>query len=89
LRLDLFLKRVGLVKQRLLAKQLCEQGSVRLNGRAGKAGKEIKPGDVIELDLYRERLEFKVVDIPHRNYKRTQGTQFYHVLRHEHKDPYL
>ncbi|MGQ9809717.1 MAG: S4 domain-containing protein, partial [bacterium] len=32
LRLDTYLKRVGLIKQRLLAKKLCEQGAIELNG---------------------------------------------------------
>lgn len=78
-----------MVKQRTLAKRLCEEGRVDLNGKPAKAGKEIKPGDVIGLDLRREQLELKVVEIPQRNFKRTEGARFYELLRQEFNDPYL
>lgn len=89
MRLDLFLKRVGLVKQRTLAKQLCDMGRVELNGRRAKPGKEIKLGDVIRLNLRSELLEFRILEIPQRNFKRTEGAQFYDLLRREYESPFL
>jgi ribosomal 50S subunit-recycling heat shock protein len=43
-RLDVFLKRVGLIKQRSLAKDICDRGLVSMDGRTAKAGKEVGPG---------------------------------------------
>ena len=40
LRLDLFLKRSGLVKRRSLAATLCDNEYVKLNGRPAGPGKE-------------------------------------------------
>ncbi len=85
--MDLFLKRVGLVKQRSRGKELCEGGRVKVDGRVAKAGKEISPGRVIEIEFRRERIKIEVVGLPDRNYKKTQGEQFYKILEHERNRP--
>lgn len=41
-------------KQRI--KKLCRQGVVRINGKIGKAGQELKAGDRVEIDLESEKL---------------------------------
>jgi ribosomal 50S subunit-recycling heat shock protein len=86
LRLDVFLKRVGLIKQRTQAKTACESGRVTVDGSKAKAGKEIAPGRLIGLDLSKEYIEINVLELPGRNYKRQQGEAFYRVVRHEEKD---
>jgi ribosomal 50S subunit-recycling heat shock protein len=87
-RLDLFLKRVGLLKRRGLAKEICDAGLVRLDGRVARPGKEIAPGRVVEIDLESERLELEVLALPERNYKKEQGRVFYKTIEHEYKDRY-
>jgi ribosomal 50S subunit-recycling heat shock protein len=79
-RLDVFLKRTGLVKQRTLAKQCCDSGQVTVDGRDARAGKEIGPGAVIAVSTERGTLEIEVVALPQRNYKRRDGEAFY-VIR--------
>jgi len=88
LRLDVFLKRVGLVKQRTQAKLICDRGRVTVDGNKAKAGKEIGAGRVICLDLSQEYIEINVLELPDRNFKRQQGEAFYRVVRHEEKDRY-
>jgi len=88
LRLDIFLKRVGLVKQRTQAKLICDRGRVTVDGNKAKAGKEIGAGRVIGLDLSREYIEINILELPDRNFKRQQGEAFYRVVRHEEKDRY-
>lgn len=87
MRLDVFLKRVGLVKQRTRAKDLCESGRVTVDGSRAKAGKEIAAGRLIGLDLPGEYIEFSVLGLPDRSFKRQQGEVFYRVVLHETKDP--
>ena len=87
MRLDVFLKRIGLIKQRTLAKQICDRGAVRVDGKKAKAGKEIGIGLTIEVRLRDEQIELRVVDMPARSYKRKAGEAFYDILRHEHSDP--
>ena len=87
MRLDIFLKRVGLVKQRTLAKQVCDGGVVSVDGKKAKAAKEIAVGRTIELDLRSESLEIEVLDLPNRNYKRKTGEAFYKIIKHRPKAP--
>jgi ribosomal 50S subunit-recycling heat shock protein len=87
-RLDVFLKRVGLIKQRGLAKDICDRGLVKMDGRTAKAGKEVAPGRMLEIDLATERMEIEVLDLPTRNYRRENGRAFYRIIEHEYKDRY-
>jgi ribosomal 50S subunit-recycling heat shock protein len=64
MRLDLFLKWSRLILRRSLAKDTCDAGRVRVNGSPGRAGRELKTGDVLELDLPRRRMKVRVVSIP-------------------------
>lgn len=88
MRVDLFLKRAGLVKQRSLAKDICDRGEVAVDGRKAKAGKEISVGSSVTVELPSEYLEIEIVALPDRNYKRKQGETFYKVMKYEKKDPY-
>jgi ribosomal 50S subunit-recycling heat shock protein len=64
LRLDLFLKRSGLVKRRSLAATLCENGYVTLNGRSAGPGKAVKVGDRIQIRYARKELLVVITGIP-------------------------
>ena len=66
MRLDLFLKWSRVILRRTLAKETCDAGRARVNGGEGRAGRELKAGDVVELDLPRRRLKFRVRAIPRR-----------------------
>jgi ribosomal 50S subunit-recycling heat shock protein len=87
-RLDVFLKRIGLIRQRGLAKRICDEGLVRMDGGAAKAGKEVGPGRVVEIDLDTERLRIEVLGLPARDYKKEEGRVFYRTIEHEYKDRY-
>lgn len=49
-----------MIKRRTIAKEVCDRGLVRINGRAAKAGTDVKPGDIIEISLGRRRLKVEV-----------------------------
>ena len=64
MRLDLFLKWSGLVLRRTLAKDLCDADRVGVNGAAARAGRELRVGDVIEIQFPRRRIKVRVRLIP-------------------------
>jgi ribosomal 50S subunit-recycling heat shock protein len=80
LRLDLFLKRCGLIKRRLHAKQLCEAGGVELNGRPARASREAGPGDLLFLRLPHRSVRIRILSIPDRSMKPSDGRAFYELL---------
>lgn len=45
MRLDKFLKVSRLIKRRTVANEACSAGRVLVNGKAAKAGTNVKPGD--------------------------------------------
>ena len=86
MRLDLFLKQTGLVKQRSLAKTICDRGLVTVDGRVAKAAKELALGMTVALELKLEYIEFEVLGLPKRNYRRKEGEVFYRIISHERKE---
>ena len=73
LRLDLYLKRSGLVKRRPLAATLCDNGYVNLNGRPAGPGKAVKVGDRVEIRYARKKVLVEVTEIPGKQVKKGEG----------------
>lgn len=46
MRLDKFLKVSRLIKRRTVANEACSAGRVLVNGKAAKAGTNVKPGEI-------------------------------------------
>lgn len=63
MRLDKFLKVSRVIKRRTLAKEVCDTGSAMVNGRAAKAGLEVKSGDRVELNFGTRKLLFEILEI--------------------------
>lgn len=49
MRLDKFLKVSRLIKRRTLAKEACDSGIIKINGKIAKASTEVCVGDIIEI----------------------------------------
>ena len=64
MRLDLFLKWSRVILRRTLAKEMCDAGRVTVNGNQARAGRELRAGDMVEIDFPRRRLKFRVRSIP-------------------------
>jgi ribosomal 50S subunit-recycling heat shock protein len=58
------LKTSRLVKRRALAKELCDEGAVLVNGRPSRAGRELSPGDEVTLNLRNRRISVAVAELP-------------------------
>ncbi len=64
MRLDKYLKVSRLIKRRTVAKDVCEGEKVSVNGRVAKPSAEVKPGDIITVDMKNHILEVKVLATP-------------------------
>jgi ribosomal 50S subunit-recycling heat shock protein len=83
MRLDKFLQLTGLVKRRTLAKELCDAGRIKVNGKVAKPATEIRVGDLIEGDLGWERWEVRVLQIPKGSVSANRRSEFVEVIRRE------
>ena len=63
MRLDKFLKVSRIIKRRTVAKEVCGSGKIKINTRAAKAGSEVKPGDVLEIELGVKTLKVRILEV--------------------------
>ncbi len=66
MRLDKYLKVSRIIKRRSVANEACDAGRVSINGRAAKAGAEVKPGDLLEIGFGERRLRVEVLSTDER-----------------------
>lgn len=80
MRLDAFLKKTHLVKRRELARELCDEGMVRVNGAPKKAAWEVKAGDELQFPLYNRLLKVRVLALPEVSAAKHDQWSFVEVL---------
>ncbi|MEO2065171.1 ribosomal 50S subunit-recycling heat shock protein [Thermovibrio guaymasensis] len=87
MRIDQFLKLSRVVKRRSLAKEMCDKGMVKVNGKSVKASREISVGDEVEIDTLTRYFKFKVVEIPQgKNVSKKKAKELIQVLEDRKKD---
>ena len=80
MRLDKYLKVSRLIKRRTLAKEMCDGGRVRLNGRVAKASAEVAAGDQLTLRFGARTLEVRIAGIA-AAVRKEQAADLYEVLK--------
>jgi len=76
MRLDIFLKIIGITKRRSIAQILIKSGKIKLNGQNTKPSKEIHKNDIINI----EDKSYRILDIPSGNIKKEDRQKFYKKL---------
>lgn len=82
MRLDRFLKVSRLIKRRTLAKEVCEQGRILLNGRVAKPAAELKVGDQLVINFGTRRLTVEILELKE-NARAEEAAQMYRVVQQE------
>ncbi|MBD3233359.1 MAG: RNA-binding S4 domain-containing protein [candidate division Zixibacteria bacterium] len=85
MRIDLYLSTTGLVKRRTVAREFCDAGKVKLNGKTAKPGKEVKTGDELALSLSSGRKVIEITDIPTKSIRKNEGENYYKLKEFEPK----
>jgi ribosomal 50S subunit-recycling heat shock protein len=83
MRLDKYLKVSRLIKRRTVANEICTAGRVQVNGRAAKAGTEIKIGDVLEIGFGTGATRVKVLNI-RESVRKEEADALYEILPDQH-----
>jgi ribosomal 50S subunit-recycling heat shock protein len=79
MRLDKYLKVSRLVKRRTLAKELCDQGRVEINGKVAKAGSVVKRGDQLVIRFGQKLLRVRVEHVQE-NVRKEEADKLYTLL---------
>lgn len=68
MRLDLYLKQIGILKRRSLSKETIEKNRVRVNDQITKPSYEVKPQDIIDIYFKDRIVKIRVLN-PIQNYE--------------------
>lgn len=80
MRLDKFLKVSRLIKRRTVANTVSEMGRVFVNGNPAKPAKQLKVGDVIEIEYSNRVEQVEVLIIPTGNVSIQDASTLYKKL---------
>jgi ribosomal 50S subunit-recycling heat shock protein len=83
MRVDQYLQRVGIVKQRSLAKLLCDNGAVQINDRKVKAAQVVNADDVIKVKFRTKSCTYRVLQVPPGNVKKESRDEFVRLTAEE------
>ncbi|PTG06114.1 RNA-binding S4 domain-containing protein [Staphylococcus chromogenes] len=85
MRLDKYLKVSRLIKRRTLAKEISDQGRVKVNGQTAKAGTDVKVDDTIEILFGQKIVTINVTGLnEHATKENAKG--MYEVVKEERMD---
>ncbi len=80
MRLDKFLKVSRLIKRRTVANTVSEMGRVLVNGNSAKPAKQLKVGDIIEIEYASKTEKVEVLVIPTGNVSVQDASSLYKIL---------
>lgn len=79
MRLDKFLKVSRLIKRRTLAKEVCDNGRIEVNGRVAKASTEVKEADLLTIKFAKRTLTVKVLLVKD-SAKKSDAIEMFEIL---------
>ena len=80
MRLDKFLKVSRLIKRRTVANAVSEMGRVLVNGNPAKPAKQLKAGDIVEIE-YSNRVEkIEILVVPAGNVSIQDAESLYRII---------
>lgn len=83
MRLDIFLKESRIIKRRTAAKNMCDEGYVFIFDKKAKASYEVKVNDEISIYFKQKKVNYRVLDIPHKGTKRSESGRFSEIIGEE------
>ncbi len=87
MRLDKYLRNVGIVKRRTLAKRLSDEGNVDVNGRTAKPSTDVTAGDRIEVQIGMQVAEYEVLATAERPVPKDERDDYARLLNSERVQP--
>ena len=80
MRLDKFLKVSRLIKRRTVANAVSEMGRILVNGNSAKPAKQLKVGDIIEIEYSNRMEKVEVLVVPTGNVSVQEASSLYKII---------
>jgi ribosomal 50S subunit-recycling heat shock protein len=80
MRLDKFLKVSRLIKRRTVANSVSEMGRILVNDNPAKPAKQLKSGDIIEIEYSNRTEKVEVLIVPTGNVSIQESSTLYRVI---------
>ena len=80
MRLDKFLKITRIIKRRTVAKELADNGNIKVNGEDKKSSYSIKKGDILDIKFFNKNIKIMVKEVPAENLKKDDIDQYIEVI---------
>ncbi|MGI5820080.1 MAG: S4 domain-containing protein [Armatimonadota bacterium] len=87
MRLDKYLKNVGIVKRRTLAKRLSDEGNVQVDGKTAKPSTAVSPGNRIRVQIGMQIAEYEVLDVSQRPVPKDDRDRYARLVHSERVRP--
>ena len=81
MRLDKFLKVSRLIKRRTVANEVPDMGRILVHGNQAKAAKQLKEGDIIEIEYANRKVIAKVLKVPTGNVSVQEAPSLYELIK--------
>lgn len=82
MRLDKFLKVSRIIKRRSIAKEVSDQGRIKINGKESKASTDVKIGDILEIRFGQKVLTVRVEKLLETT-KKDEAAGMYSLIKEE------
>lgn len=79
MRLDKYLKVSRIIKRRTKAKEICESGRVKINGKVAKPSTVVSENNIIEIEFAKQTLKAKIINIAE-HVKKEQAKEMYEII---------
>ena len=80
MRLDKYLKVSRLIKRRSVANKVTDMGRVLVNGKPAKPAKQVKIGDIIEIEYSNKIEKFEIIIVPQGNVSIQEASDLYKIV---------
>ncbi|MDD3323895.1 MAG: RNA-binding S4 domain-containing protein [Sulfurospirillaceae bacterium] len=77
MRIDKYLNSVNITKRRAISEDMCKNGVVSINGVVAKPAKDVKVGDIIQINYIEKIKKYQVLQVPTtKTISKTQQDQY-------------
>jgi ribosome-associated heat shock protein Hsp15 len=86
MRLDTWIRKVGLLKRRTLAAQLLRNGLILVDGQPAKPATVVRPGQRVRIEGPRLVKTWEVLGVPEGNVRKADGALYARLLEETRRD---